>query len=149
METFLLKNGREFLKEVMDESKELDPGELIIFQKKISFTAFSRIVEKNPVADPSRWQHPVKGYVGGRSRGNWLLNVGISDRDYVRDVSGPHTGEAAITEALAKLEAMDAYSVVYITNNVIYVLYLEDGWSKQAPSGMVAVTVEELRAMFP
>lgn len=35
---------------------------------------------------------------------------------------------------------------VYVTNNVPYVLYLEDGSSQQAPAGMIRISVMETRA---
>lgn len=31
-----------------------------------------------------------------------------------------------------------------ISNSVDYVSYLEDGWSKQAPNGMVQITLDEI-----
>jgi len=49
---------------------------------------------------------------------------------------------------LAALADLPPFSVVYITNNVNYISFLEEGTPKTLPVGMVAVTVEELQEMF-
>jgi len=40
----------------------------------------------------------------------------------------------------------DGDRAIYITNNLDYISELEDGSSRQSPSGMVAVTMLELEA---
>jgi len=49
---------------------------------------------------------------------------------------------------LAALAGLPAYQVVWISNNVDYIEELEHGHSWQAPHGMLAVTVAELRELF-
>lgn len=36
---------------------------------------------------------------------------------------------------------------IYIANGLPYILRLENGWSKQAPAGMVAITLAELPSL--
>ena len=58
-------------------------------------------------------------------------------------------GQSTIDKGLAILTGLPAFSVVWLSNNLDYILFLEEGSSRQAPQGMVAVTVQELREMFP
>ncbi|UTC27970.1 structural protein [Stenotrophomonas phage A1432] len=70
----------------------------------------------------------------GRLRGNWQTTIntpkwGVIDRD---DTGGA----AALAEAMANLGSL--VDVVWFTNNLPYAERIEyDGWSKQAPEGMV------------
>ena len=70
----------------------------------------------------------------GRLRGNWQTTIntpkwGVIDRD---DAGGA----AALAEAMANLGSL--VDVVWFTNNLPYAERIEyDGWSKQAPEGMV------------
>jgi hypothetical protein len=86
-----------------------------------------------------------KGYVGGRARGSWVVSVGQPGiRDSI-DAGGLNTIGAGI-DALVGFEAGPP---IYITNSVPYINRLEyEGWSKQAPAGMVRVTVAELQAFI-
>lgn len=117
-----------FSLEVEQFAKGLMPKQVLILQKKIALEALARVVQKTPVDT-------------GRARGNWQVTVGT-----------PAEGELAVTgrvePASSGLAALKPFDVVYIVNNVDYIIYLEGGSSGQAPAGMVAVTVEELRSMF-
>lgn len=84
------------------------------------------------------------GYVGGRFRGNWLVAVGsplIGEIDRV-DPSGNET----LSAARASLQAFIAGTPIFIQNNLPYGPRLEyESWSKQAPAGMVRITVAEFQ----
>ncbi|HEY0684762.1 MAG TPA: hypothetical protein VGD45_20665 [Steroidobacter sp.] len=84
-------------------------------------------------------------YVGGRFRGNWQVSVSFpSSRPLDRiDPNGSQTIEAGA----AALAGFEAGPSIYIMNNLPYALRLENGWSKQAPFGMVAVTVVEFERL--
>lgn len=128
---------------------------------KISLDAFSEIVKRTPVDT-------------GRARGNWQVGIGTAPSGTLarRDKSGASaTNDAAIRIIGARLPR---FPVVYITNNLDYVPVLErggfkppnpgpskdkrkgrkgrvlvaDGYSVQAPRGMVAVTAERLRRIL-
>ncbi len=53
-------------------------------------------------------------------------------------------GQKSLEAGLKNLKDLGAFQIVYIANNVNYIIYLEDGTSKQAPEGMVAITMQEL-----
>ena len=46
----------------------------------------------------------------------------------------------------ARLKKGDGEKVIFITNNLPYINALENGHSDQAPSGMLAVTLNEVEA---
>lgn len=86
-----------------------------------------------------------KGYVGGRFRGNWQVSVSFPSTQPI-DRIDPN-GSQTIAAGAAALEAFTAGPSIYIMNNLPYALRLENGWSKQAPAGMVAVTVVEFERL--
>lgn len=82
-----------------------------------------------------------KNYVGGRFRGSWAISVGAaSTKEPGRIDPG---GAQTIAEESAKLAGFTAGPAIYLTSNVPYAVRLEYGWSKQAPAGMVRITVQE------
>lgn len=78
----------------------------------------------------------------GRARANW--NVALESPDpRVTEDTDP-TGSDAITDAEAVLSRAEAGGKIYITNNLVYIVPLEEGSSSdQAPRGMVAVSLRE------
>lgn len=138
------------------------PSAHLALQKKIAIDLFSRIIEKNPVGNPSIWdgravdkKYPPrkapKGYVGGRSRGNWQMSVsqvGASSLiEFPQDVeTGDPPSAMQEVEAFNSISKAKPYQTIWIFNNVRYIKRLEDGWSTQASSGMVAVSVAEIQA---
>ncbi len=114
----------------------LTPLEVVSVQKKIALEALKRIVLKTPVDT-------------GRCRGNWQVNLttpgeGFDPEQFDKSGSGSLSNGMAVITSVKK-----PFQIIWISNNVPYVIYLEDGTSKQAPRGMVSLTVEELRQMFP
>ena len=69
----------------------------------------------------------------GTFRGNWRINAGYID-DIVDDSTQP--------EMNPNLSAKVGESI-YISNSLPYAVALEEGHSKQAPLGIVAVTVAD------
>lgn len=131
----LNKNLREFNREVENYSKKLIPAEHIRFVKHIALDALRRIVLRTPVDT-------------GRLRGNWQVGINDSPSGEV-DGTDP-TGSTAIQEGTSKLAALGFAQQVFITNNLPYAAAIEGGHSREkAPAGMVAITLTELRSMFP
>lgn len=79
----------------------------------------------------------------GRFRGNWQVTSG-APAPGVRNTTDP-TGAIASTEA-AKALSIPVGGVVYFTNNLPYARRLEYGYSRQAPAGMVRLSVREFDA---
>jgi hypothetical protein len=94
---------------------------------------------RSPVGDAVYWKNPApKGYVGGRFRGNWQLGVGT--------IPGGETGlidpsgAQAQGRIIASIPEKASGQVYYLMNNVPYARRIEEGWSRQAPQGLVGLT---------
>jgi hypothetical protein len=116
--------------------------------QKISMDLFKSVILMSPVGNPDLWKHPVRGYVGGRFKGNWQAGINrapggvLEDEDATgkKDESGPTIGKM-IGTINGKASEGDA---IYLVNNLPYAQRLEEGWStKQAPNGMVALSIQK------
>lgn len=122
-----------FNKALVRFAKTVVPERVVVLQKKVAFQVLTGVVLKTPVDT-------------GRARGGWQLDVGAVgsaptdrlDRD----------GAAVFADAAKKLGAIKFGQRVAISNNVHYIIYLENGSSDQAPRGMVAITLDEVRSQF-
>lgn len=115
--------------------------------RKVALEALSRVVLRTPVGNPSLWKgKPPAGYVGGRLRANWA--VGIGTINTATGAPPDKTGQAAINRGGARIGSADGIATIYITNSLPYVREIEyEGHSRQAPAGMVRITVTEMQAM--
>lgn len=105
-----------------------------------------RLVSRSPVGDASYWKSkPPAGYVGGRFRGAWQMSIGSpsSGTGAIDKDGSATTASHASVGAAAK-----AGDVIYMTNNLPYAKRIEQGWSRQAPVGLVALTVVEFNVLF-
>ena len=108
--------------------------------KKIVFDVSTSVVLKSPVGDAKYWKSPPPpGYVGGRFRGNWQYGLGAIN--YTTSEKIDPAGQATIAAIVGKVGEQPAGEVHYITNSLPYADRLENGWSRQAPQGMVNLTV--------
>jgi hypothetical protein len=80
-----------------------------------------------------------KGYVGGRFRGNWQLTIGDPASGELERIDP--NGAATLAAMRAQVATLTAGQTAYIVNNLPYAVPLEYGHSKQAPQGMVRVTL--------
>lgn len=83
----------------------------------------------------------------GRARGNWFPTVGAPStarNDDARDKSG----SKAIAAATSMATQLDLGDVAWLTNNLPYILPLENGHSGQAPSGMVDINLEAVADQY-
>lgn len=84
------------------------------------------------------------GYVGGRLRGNW--NVSLGAANYSTTTTVDPSGSSTLQSGRAALATADGEKDVWIVNGLPYALPIEYGHSKQAPAGMVRVSVTEFPA---
>lgn len=81
----------------------------------------------------------------GLARGNWVLSVNAPELAAKPVAPGGIASVARAKRTLAVYRASgQPLSIVYIVNGLPYIGRLENGWSQQAPNGMVALTVAEL-----
>jgi hypothetical protein len=111
--------------------------------RKIALQIFAQIVLKSPVDS-------------GRFRSNWQVSIGsvptgtqdgetFPQGDAV-DVKGP-IYYAKLSGGEATLFGANAGDTIYFANNLPYARRLEDGYSQQAPAGMVALTIQEFQSI--
>lgn len=133
MGEFALQLG-EFVRKVSENADQV--------VRKVAIDAASSVIMATPVGDPDLWKRKAPpGYVGGRLRANW--NIGLGAMDTSTTTAIDQSGSATTARATAKLAGASATQDVYITNSLPYAIPVEYGQSKQAPAGMVRVTVTQ------
>lgn len=77
--------------------------------------------------------------LSGRARGNWIVSTGSPVTTTKDTPSSPAAGEAESLRQGRTVIGQWTISrgAIYITNNLPYIARLEDGYSAQAPAGMV------------
>lgn len=76
----------------------------------------------------------------GRFRGNWQTSVGFAATGAIERIGA----QPSIEEMRGVISALKGGRVSFLSNNLPYGRRLEfDGWSDQAPAGMVRRTVSE------
>lgn len=100
------------------------------------------LILKSPVGDPDLWKNkaPVN-YEPGRFRANWML--GIDDVNDTTSEERDIDGGATLDRIVGSVPINAAGHVYYLTNSLPYADRIENGWSTQAPAGVVALTVIE------
>ncbi len=75
----------------------------------------------------------------GRARANWVYGAGIANMTYDYGTFDPGGSQAIDRIANERFRP-----IVYLTNSLPYIQNLEDGSSRQAPTGMVAATMSDI-----
>ena len=113
---------------------------------KATIDLLRNIVLRTPVGNPTLWKNPPPaGYVGGRLRGNWNTGIGSINTTEQRPAK---SGLAPIGRGRAKVATREPGADIYITNSLPYAIRVENGYSTQAPAGMVRVTVVEFQSFI-
>lgn len=100
--------------------------------RAVALDVFSRIIVRSPVDT-------------GRFRGNWQLDVQIVPEGWAEALDP--AGQLTIDKARLQLAPYKLGYEIHIRNNVPYAVRLENGWSGQAPQGVVKVTLVEFNAI--
>ena len=100
----------------------------------------TRIVKRSPVDT-------------GRFRGNWQVNAGGPDirtnEPFDKQALGSPPSAVTFERWKSEIQAATIGNTFYITNSLPYAARLEyEGWSQQAPIGMVRVTVVEYQQII-
>ncbi len=165
METVVKKTGIKILAQLVEMSPVGNPELWEVNQTAVNYnqavfdhnetlrkdpnnlTPKKRQLKKRVRVNDSMDTYAPPGYSGGRFRGNWQVTFDSS-------VEG-ETGRVDPSGNMAKAVGnyvLEQFKVgmnaIYFTNNVPYAYRLEMGHSKQAPSGMVAITAENFNQLF-
>ena len=102
-------------------------GRVDLVVQKVTLDVFSSVIMMSPVDT-------------GRFRGNWIADIGAIPAGTVNNFD--KSGSEAISRAAAIVARGKSGGVVYLVNNLPYAQRLEyDHWSRQAPSGMVRISI--------
>jgi hypothetical protein len=129
----MAQNAFDFALSLEKLAEELTDDLMQQVTQKLAIQALSGVVLKSPVDT-------------GRFRGNWNVSIDTADRS-VSDATDKE-GSATITKGTGIISAVPPYRTVWLSNSLQYAARLETGWSKQAPAGMVALTLAELESQL-
>lgn len=109
-------------------------GDVDLVVRKVTIDMFSRVIQMSPVDT-------------GRFKGNWQCSLDAAATnpiDRVDDTAQGDRGNAVFDAMSDFVQANPAGRVTYLSNALPYAYRLEyEGWSKQAPVGMIRVTARE------
>jgi len=125
-----IKGFRRFNQQVKKFTKTLLPEKLVLFQKKIALDVLRGVVLKTPVDT-------------GTARGGWqvTLDTGPARAAERKDKYGSLT----VNDGMGVIDAVRFGQAIFITNNVSYIKYLEEGTERMKPFKMLALTLEEMK----
>ncbi|ARB06112.1 tail completion or Neck1 protein [Dinoroseobacter phage vB_DshS-R5C] len=126
-------SAREFAIDLKRFGKVTEEQATLIFQK-IAIDLDTRVVLGTPVDS-------------GRARGNWFPSVGSPSAQVDMNASDK-SGSAATAAATSTVSGAKIGDVLWLTNNLPYILPLENGWSGQAPEGMVDLNLNAIAAQY-
>jgi len=130
-----ITNLKPFTKTLQEfaDAIEVDVGTVV---RKVAFDIFKGVVQRTPVDT-------------GWARASWNISFGTQDLSVP---SKPESPEGAVQQNAKQFNKLDNetfknFPIVWITNNLDYIVPLENGHSKQSGKGfMVARTVFEVFA---
>lgn len=79
-----------------------------------------------------------QNYTGGRFKSNWQVGLGSMNESVDSEPRSDALGRAKVV-----LEGFKPGQTIFLTNNLPYAKKLEYGHSKQAPAGIVRLTVQD------
>lgn len=79
----------------------------------------------------------------GRFRANWQFSGAGIQR--ATSLAVDRGGQVTVNRLVAEIQRTGSGGVTYLSNSLPYAVRLENGWSKQAPQGMVRLTVQEFQ----
>ena len=152
-----MADAAQFANELKRFVTEEVPKRAADVQRRMLAETLTLIVQATPVGNHTRWKANIKraekgqpplprGYVGGQARRNWQVSVGAPVRTPKPGVDA--SGQTAITEGFGVIAQIKDPTRAYISNPMPYMDRLENGWSKQAPKGMVSQAVAIVSAKY-
>ncbi len=127
------------LEKTMQEMVKLNAEQAIYEIVVLIASAYTRLVPRTPV-DTGRaragWQ------IGSRSSGEQVATETKDQSGYAKQAAAK-----AAQEIQSKMPKLLGADIIYILNNVEYILELEAGWSKQS-SGFIALMMTELKTQM-
>lgn len=121
------------LGKAMEERAADLPRRVGLVKRKVALELLRRLTLATPVDT-------------GRARSNWMTTL-AAPSDAVRDTLGKDPSATILGEADEATRGVTDESI-FIVNNLPYIARLNNGWSKQAPTGFVDTAVNAVRQML-
>jgi hypothetical protein len=117
-------------------------GETSQMVRRVAFAIDRELVMGTPVGNPDLWKRkPPKGYVGGRARANWIPTLGVPASEPVERIDKQGAATIALLAGVtADFKIGDG--TIWLSNNLPYIVPLNNGHSTQAPIGYVEMAIE-------
>jgi hypothetical protein len=131
-----------------------------LLQRGVAIKLFSAVIKGSPVGSPKDWEinqglepaafHlPFPGYVGGRFRGNWRSSRVRPDRTATGEGEAFPSQSDALVGVVKAATMGSRHDALWLANSLPYAFRLEyEGWSGQAPEGMVRLNVTRFRSII-
>lgn len=150
-------DARQFRLDIDRFIREEVPAKVAETQRLIVAELLTLIVQATPVGNHTTWKANVaraargkpplpRGYVGGQARRNWQVAIGTPPRQILPGVDP--SGAQALSAGYVAASRITTPTLAWISNPLAYMQPLEDGWSKQAPRGMVRQAVTVVTAKY-
>ena len=95
--------------------------------RKTAIDLQASMIEKSPVDT-------------GRFKSNWQCGIGVINSDASAAPNADAQGRT-----VAVLQGYKPGNTIWLTNSLPYAKRLENGWSQQAPAGMVRLTMQDFQ----
>jgi hypothetical protein len=122
-----VSNGSIFAAQIAEFcAKAKGNADLVV--RKVALEMFSRVIQKSPVDE-------------GRFKSSWVVAINSIPTDDPGTID--KSGAPSFARVNAAVAQLSAGTIITMCSNLSYSRRLEYGWSKQAPSGVVRITVVE------
>lgn len=98
-------------------------------RQAITIELFSSVILDTPVDE-------------GRARGNWQTTNHVPAERIISRLD--KSGSSVVDEVIARVSNSETGGTLYLTNNLPYIERLENGYSGQAPAGMVRKNIARI-----
>lgn len=113
---------------------EKSKGKFQLFYKKFTIDLQTAVIQKTPVDQ-------------GQLHWNWFIGNAAPSNAFAEHTGNDKSGAIARNTALINSLNING-QVIYISNSLPYAHRIEyEGWSKQAPAGMLRVSVSESQSI--
>lgn len=126
------RTGREWMIDIRSWARDAETRMVDVI-RAIELSVSVKVIMKSPVDT-------------GRFRGNWYPSVGSPSA--TMSLEGfDKGGGTTIQRTRDFINGQTPFHAFYLTNNLPYAWPLEEGWSQQAPQGMVRTTIAEFNSV--
>ena len=147
-----MSNGSVFSAQIAEfVAKAKGNADLVV--RKVALEMFGRVIQKSPVDTgrfKSNWQVSINSIPSGTIGLDKSVSHDVDGKEHERGAGSARSAAAAgasLTRVNTVALGAKAGQIIYLVNNLDYALALEYGHSRQAPAGMVRLTIVEFQGI--